>query len=46
VRVGILFTCGKNLHDHIISLRGEVWAHISNLTRTHFIEPSIYIAYP
>jgi len=25
VRVGILLTCGKHLHDHITSLRGEVW---------------------
>jgi hypothetical protein len=24
--VGILLTCGKRLHDCIISLRGEVWA--------------------
>jgi ankyrin repeat protein len=22
-----LFTCTKHLHDHIISLRGEAWAH-------------------
>ena len=25
VRVGILLTCEKHLHDRIISLRGEVW---------------------
>jgi len=26
-RVDILLTCGKHLHDRIVSLRGEVWAH-------------------
>jgi hypothetical protein len=25
VRVGILLTCGKHLHDHIISLKGDAW---------------------
>ena len=25
-KVGMLFTCGKHLHDHIISLRGH--AHV------------------
>ena len=43
VRVDILLTCGKHLHDRIISLRGEiwtgeVWAHKTNLTLPHFIE--------
>ena len=27
VRVGILLTCGKHLHDCIISLSEKVWAH-------------------
>ena len=27
VRVGVLLTCGKHVHDRIILLRGEVWAH-------------------
>jgi hypothetical protein len=30
VRVVILLTCGKHLHDHIISLR-EVWVHKTSL---------------
>jgi hypothetical protein len=25
MRTGILLTCGKDLHDCIICLRGEVW---------------------
>jgi hypothetical protein len=29
VRVGILLTCGKHVHDRIISQRGEVWVHKS-----------------
>ena len=45
-RVDILLTCGKHLHDRIISLRGEiwtgeVWAHKTNLTPPHFIEVSV-----
>jgi hypothetical protein len=33
-----LFVCsGKHLHDHIISLRGEVWAHKCSLTPSYFI---------
>jgi hypothetical protein len=31
VRASILITCGKHLHDHIISLRWEVWAHKTTL---------------
>ena len=27
VRVGILPTCGKHLHDRIVSPRREIWAH-------------------
>ena len=34
VTVGILVTCAKNLHDSIISLRGEVWAHKTSLVLT------------
>ena len=34
--VVILLTCRKHLHDCIISLRGEVWAHKTRLT-LHFI---------
>jgi hypothetical protein len=30
--------CGKHLHDHIISLRGEIWAHKCSLTPSYFIE--------
>jgi hypothetical protein len=32
VRVGILLTSGKHLHDSIILLRGEVWANKTSLT--------------
>ena len=32
VRIGILLTCGKHLHNCIISLIGEVWTHITSLT--------------
>jgi hypothetical protein len=27
VMVGIVFTCGKHMRDHIFSLRGDHWAH-------------------
>jgi hypothetical protein len=37
VRVGILLTCGKQLHDGIISLRREVWAN-----KTRLISPTFY----
>jgi hypothetical protein len=33
-----LMKCGKNLHDRIISLRGEVWVHKTNLTPPLLIE--------
>ena len=36
MRVGILPTCGKHLHDRIFSQRGEVWAHKSSLSG-HFL---------
>ena len=32
VRVGILLTHGKHLHDRIISLRGDAWDHRTILT--------------
>ena len=34
---GILCTSGKQLHDHILSLRGEFWDHSTSLTLTLFI---------
>jgi len=37
VRIDILVTCGKHLHDHIISLRGKVWAHKTSLIQPLFI---------
>ena len=40
VRVGILLTCGKHLHDRIISLRGEVWSHKASLVPLFFYEVS------
>ena len=36
--VDILLVCGIRLHDRIISLRGEVWAHKTRLTLSPFIE--------
>ena len=38
VSVGILITCGKHLHDYIISLRGQVWAQKTSLTPPLLIE--------
>ena len=38
VRVDILLTFGKHLHDSIISQRGEVWVHKTNL-----ISPLLFI---
>jgi len=38
VRVDILLSCGKYLHDRFISLRGEIWAHKNSLTPSLFIE--------
>jgi hypothetical protein len=37
VRVDILRTRGKQLHYSIISLKGEIWIHITSLTPTLFI---------
>ena len=38
VRVDILFTCGKHLYDHTISLRREAWANKTSFTPPPFIE--------
>ena len=37
MRIGILLTCGKHLHDSIILLRGEVWTHKTSLSSPLFI---------
>ena len=29
--ISIILACGKHLHDHIISLGGEVWSHKTSL---------------
>jgi hypothetical protein len=39
--LGILLTRGKHLHDHIISLRVEVWTHTIGLTPSILIEVSV-----
>ena len=36
MRVTILLTCGKHLHDIIILLEGEVWAHEASFTPTFY----------
>jgi hypothetical protein len=44
MRDTILFShvcCRKHLHDHIISLRGDVWGHKTSLIRPLFIEVSV-----
>jgi hypothetical protein len=38
LRVGILLTCCKHLHDIIVSLGGEVWAHQTSSIPSLFIE--------
>jgi hypothetical protein len=38
---GILLTCGKNLHDRIISLSGEVCAHKTSLMPPFVIEVAV-----
>ena len=40
MRVGILITCGKHLHDRIISLRGD-WAHATIVAPPLFIKVSV-----
>ena len=40
VTIEILLTCGKHLHNRIISLIGEVLAHSTTLTPPPFIEMS------
>jgi hypothetical protein len=41
VMVGILLTCRKHLHDPIISLRGEVYDHITSLAPHLSIEAPV-----
>jgi hypothetical protein len=41
VKVGILLICGKHFHNHIISLRWEVFVHKTSLTLPLFIEVSL-----
>jgi hypothetical protein len=41
VRVDILLTCGKHVHDRIISLREEVWAYKTSLIQPPLIEVSV-----
>jgi hypothetical protein len=38
MNVGILLTRGKHVHDRIMSLRVETWAHRISLTPSLFIE--------
>jgi hypothetical protein len=38
VRIGIFQTCGKDLHERIISLRGDVWVNKTSLNLPLFIE--------
>ena len=38
VKICILLTCGKQLHDNIISLRGEMLAHKTSISPPRFIE--------
>ena len=38
VRVDILLTCGKHLHDRITSVRVDVLVHKASLTMTLFTE--------
>ena len=43
VRVGILLTCGKHLHDRIMSVTGEIGLHKASLTPSPFIEVPVQI---
>ena len=36
LKVDILLTCGKDLHDPIHSLSGEDWTHKTSLTPSFF----------
>jgi hypothetical protein len=38
MRVGSFLICGKQLHDSIISLRGDIWVHKTCLSSRLFIE--------
>ena len=37
-KVGILLACGKHVHDRIISLKSQIWAHKTNLSSSLFIK--------
>jgi hypothetical protein len=41
MRVGILLTYRKYLHEHITSLRREIWTHLISLTPPLFIDVSV-----
>jgi hypothetical protein len=48
--VDILLTCGKQFHDHIISLRGEIWDRkmifmINKIKKTDLRLPWFYMGY-
>ena len=43
IRFGILSICAQYIHDHIISLTGEILSHNTNLTR-HFSLKYLYQA--
>ena len=43
VRVGILLTRGKHLHDLIVLVMGEVLVHSTSLIPTYFIEVPVAI---
>ena len=38
VMVSTILTCGKQLHDRIISLRGKIWTYETTITPPLFIE--------
>jgi hypothetical protein len=37
----MLFSCRKQLHDRIYSLRGEIWAYATSLTPPRFVEAPV-----
>jgi hypothetical protein len=41
LRISILLTCGKHLHDRIILLRGNLWSHKTSLTPPFCIEAPV-----
>jgi hypothetical protein len=40
VRLNIFLTCGKHLHDGIISLSGKIWTHKTSLASPIFFKMS------